>query len=157
MKYYLLFSALVWISCTGSLSDNQRKKIKEEMTNSEIKKVTESDITEAAFAYGRKIASILEKKDKILTNQILIDSIGNAYNVEVIAIQSSNANLRGVERLLLDAYQTNTQGSDNIQKMGIDSLLYTKPITREHPDGSTEFIKALGIRMTKKQIILTIK
>ncbi len=127
------------------------------MTNSEIKKVTESDITEAAFAYGRKIASILEKKDKILTNQILIDSIGNAYNVEVIAIQSSNANLRGVERLLLDAYQTNTQGSDNIQKMGIDSLLYTKPITREHPDGSTEFIKALGIRMTKKQIILTIK
>lgn len=127
------------------------------MTNSEIKKVTESDITEAAFAYGRKIASILEKKDKILTNQILIDSIGNAYNVEVIAIQSSNANLRGVERLLLDAYQTNTQGSDNIQKMGIDSLLYTKPITREHPDGSIEFIKALGIRMTKKQIILTIK
>jgi len=58
MKYCILFSALVWISCTGTLSDNQRKKIKEEMTNSEIKKVTESEITEAAFKYGRQIASM---------------------------------------------------------------------------------------------------
>jgi len=49
------------------------------------------------------------------------------------------------------------QGSDNIQKIGPDSLLYTKPIMREHPDGSTEFMKALGIRMTRKQIVLTIK
>jgi len=57
----------------------------------------------------------------------------------------------------LNAYQANTKASDNIQKMGIDTLLYTKPITREHPDGSTEFLKALGIRITKKQIILAIK
>jgi len=41
--------------------------------------------------------------------------------------------------------------------MGNDTLIYTKPLMREHPDGSTEFLKALGIRMLKKQLILTIK
>lgn len=157
MKYLILLSSLIWMSCTGSLSDNQRKKIKDEMMNSEIKKVTEADVTEAAFAYGRTIASIVEKKDKTLTNQFFLDSVENVFNVEVVSIQSSNENLRGVEKLILNAYQANTKASDNIQKMGIDTLLYTKPITREHPDGSTEFLKALGIRITKKQIILAIK
>jgi len=157
MKYCILFSALVWISCTGTLSDNQRKKIKEEMTNSEIKKVTESEITEAAFKYGRQIASIIEKSDKTITNKSLLDSLAIAYNVEILALQSSNESLRNVEKLLLEAYQTNTQSSDNIQKMGNDTLIYTKPLMREHPDGSTEFLKALGIRMLKKQLILTIK
>jgi len=157
MKYLILLSSLIWMSCTGSLSDNQRKKIKDEMMNSEIKKVTEADVTEAAFAYGRTIASIVEKKDKTLTNKFFLDSVENVFNVEVVSIQSSNENLRGVEKLILNAYQANTKASDNIQKMGIDTLLYTKPITREHPDGSTEFLKALGIRITKKQIILAIK
>lgn len=157
MKHLILISAILWMSCTGTLSDNQRKKIKDEMTNSEIKKVTESEITDAAFKYGRQIASIIEKSDKTLSNKSLLDSLNTVYNVEIIAIQPDNESLRGVEKLLLEAYQTNIQGSDNIQKMGVDSLLYTKPITREHPDGSTEFLKALGIRMTKKQIILTIK
>lgn len=157
MKHLILISAVLWMSCTGTLSDNQRKKIKDEMTNSEIKKVTESEITDAAFKYGRHIASIIEKSDKTLSNKSLLDSLNTVYYVEIIAIQPDNESLRGVEKLLLEAYQTNTQGSDNIQKMGTDSLLYTKPITREHPDGSTEFLKGLGIRMVKKQVILSIK
>lgn len=158
MKYCLFFSALVLISCTGTLSDNQRKKIKEEMTNSEIKKVTESEITEAAFKYGRKLASIIEESDKALTNKPFLDSLAIAYNVEIVTLQSSsNENLRNVEKLLLEAYQTNAQSSDNIQKMGNDTIIYTKPLMREHPDGSTEFLKALGIRMLKKQIILSSK
>ena len=65
--------------------------------------------------------------------------------------------MRGVERLVMEAYAEGSGSSDNIQKMGLDSLLYTKPILREHPDGSTEFLKAIGIRMTRKQVVLSIK
>ena len=157
MKYVFFVSFLFWISCTGTLSDNQRKKIKDEMESSEIKKVTEAQITEAAFQYGRQVATIIEKKDKTLTNQSFLDSVSQAFEVEIISLQPENNSLRAVEKLLLEAYQTDAQAADNIQKMGSDSLLYTKPFTRERPDGSTEFSKALGIRMTKKQVILTIK
>jgi len=47
--------------------------------------------------------------------------------------------------------------ADNLQKMGNDSLLYTKPMMKERPDGSLEFTKALGLRMHKRPIILSIK
>ncbi len=127
------------------------------MENSEIKKVTEAQITEAAFLYGRQVAVMIEKRDKTLSNQSFLDSLGRSFEVEIISIQSNNQTLRNIERQLLEAYASQAQASDNVQKMGADSLLYTKPIMREHPDGSTEFIKALGIRMTKKQIVLSIK
>ena len=127
------------------------------MENSEIKKVTEAQITEAAFLYGRQVAAAVEKRDKTLSNQSFLDSLGRSFEVEIISIQSNNQTLRNIERQLLEAYASQAQASDNVQKMGADSLLYTKPIMREHPDGSTEFIKALGIRMTKKQIVLSIK
>ncbi len=126
------------------------------MENSEIKKVTDAQITEAAFQHGRQIAAIIEKKDRTLSNKLFIDSVSQVFSVEIVALQSSNNELRTVEKQLLEAYQTNEQASDNIQKMGTDSLLYTKPLSREQPDGSTKFTKALGIRMTKKQVILTI-
>ncbi len=126
------------------------------MENSEIKKVTEAQIIEAAFQYGRQVAAIVEKKDRTLTNQSFLDSVSQVFSVEIISLQPENSLLRTVEKQLLEAYQTDAQSPDNIQKMGTDSLLYTKPFTREHPDGSAEFTKALGIRMTKKQVILTI-
>lgn len=128
------------------------------MKQGEIKKVTDAEVSEAAFEFGRTIASAQEKKDKALTNRAFLDSLARAFDVEIISIQPDNASLRGVEKQLLEAYTQSVPGtSDNIQKMGADSLLYTKPIVREHPDGSLEFVKALGIRMTKKQVILSIK
>lgn len=125
------------------------------MAMNEIKKVTEAEVTEAAIRYGQQIAAVVGKGDKTLSNQPFLDSLSRVYQVEIVALQESNPKLRAVEKQILEAY-TSGQGSDNIQKMGLDSLLYTKPITREHPDGSTEFIKAIGIRMTRKQIVLTI-
>jgi hypothetical protein len=147
----------VVIACTGTLSENQKKRIKESMEQGQIKKLTESQITEAAFAYGRSVAALVEKNDKLLGNSLLIDSIAKANNVEIISLQSENNQLRGVEKQLLEAYLTGGSSSDNIQKEGTDSLIYTKPILREHPDGSTEFLKAIGIRMTRKQVVLSIE
>ena len=157
MKYSILLIAMVLFSCTGSLSDEQRKRIKESMEQGEIKKISEAQVTEAAFVYGRKLASMLDKRDKTLTNTVLLDSLSQAFQIEIVPIQTENKNLRGVERQLLEAYLAGGESNDNIQKMGADSLLYTRPILREHPDGSTEFLKALGIRMTRKQVVLSIK
>lgn len=126
------------------------------MEQGEIKKVSEAQITETAFTYGRHVASIIDKKDKALTNTALLDSLSHSFQVEIITLHKENLNLRGVERQLLDAYMSGGESNDNIQKMGADSLLYTKPMLRENPDGSTEFLKALGIRMTRKQIVLSI-
>jgi hypothetical protein len=46
---------------------------------------------------------------------------------------------------------------DDLQKMGTDSLIYTKPLFTERPDGSLEFIQALAIRIPKRQVILSTK
>ena len=148
---------LLFIACTGSLTSDQRKKIKENMKQGEIKKVSDAQLTEAAFDYGRKIATVIFAKDKTFTNLRLQDSPNQVYGVELVSIQDSNKSLRGVEKQLLEAYASQAHDADNVQKMGPDSLLYTKPLMRERPDGSTEFIKAIGIRMTRKEIILSIK
>ncbi len=157
MKYSIVLIVAVLVSCTGSLSDSQKKRIKESMEQGQIKKVSEAQVTEAAFAYGRKVADIVNKSDKNLASMTLLDSLSQAYEVEILSLQPDNQNMRSVERQLLEAYMSGGASVDNIQKMGTDSLLYTMPIVGEKPDGSTEFLKALGIRMTRKQVVLSIK
>ena len=156
MKHSFLFIAFAFISCTGTLTDEQKKKIKQNMKDGQIKKVSEAQITEAAFHFGRTVAMAVEKLDNTLSNTAVLDSISQVYQVEIISLHPDNKNLRSVERQLLEAYQAGTGANDNIQKMGTDSLLYTKPLMHEH-NGRSEFIKALGIRITRKQIVLSIK
>lgn len=127
------------------------------MEQGEIKKVSEAQVTEAAFIYGRNVASILDKRDKTLTNNMLQDSLSAAFQIEIIVLQPDNKSLRAVERQVMEAYMDGNGSTDNIQKMGSDSLLYTKAVIRENPNGSTEFLSALGIRMTRKQIVRSIK
>jgi predicted NAD-dependent protein-ADP-ribosyltransferase YbiA (DUF1768 family) len=160
MKYALLISSLVFVSCNGKLTDEQKRKIREEREESQIKKISDADITEAAFAYGRTITGIIEKRDKSLTNKILIDSLEKAFEVEIISMKTDDSTLRAVEKKVIEAYTSGGNSvtlSDNVQKMGKDSILYTKPLMRELPDGSVEFTRALGLRISKRQIIRSIK
>jgi hypothetical protein len=157
MKVITILIAIAIVSCTGSLSESQKKRIKESMEQGEIKKLTESQIIDAAFTYGRSTAIIVEQKDKLLNDSILLDSIAKANRVEIISLQANNRQLRKVERQVLEAYLEGAGASENVQKMGTDTLIFTKPIFREHPDGSTEFLKAICIRMTRKQVVLSIK
>lgn len=160
MKYALLISFLVFISCNGKLTDEQKRKIREEREESQIKKISDADITEAAFEYGRTITSIIEKHDKSLTNKILIDSLEKAFEVEIISMKTDDSTLRAIEKKVIEAYTLGGNSaalSDNVQKVGKDSVLYTKPLMRELPDGSIEFTRALGLRISKRQIIRSIK
>jgi hypothetical protein len=156
MKALAVILAFALVSCGGSLSSEQRKKMRQNMEAKSLKKVTDAELTEAALAYGRKISIIVEPQ---INNRKFLDSLEKVYDVEILFMQSSDLSLRPVEKQIIEAYASGGSPnlSDNIQKMGNDSLLYTKPIGKERPDGSLEFTKALGLRLHKKPIILSIK
>ena len=159
MKHFILI-ALILTACGGTLTDEQRKKARESIDAGQLKRVTDSELTEASFALGRTIAELVEKKDHYLTNQFFLDSVGKVYNVEIVSMQPGDSTSLAVEQQIIEAYIAGTgkvELNDNIQKLGKDSILYTKPILRELVDGSVEFSKALGIRMAKKEIVLSIK
>jgi hypothetical protein len=160
MKYLILTFLFIFISCQGKLTEEQKRKIREEREESQIKRISEADITEAAFTYGRTICGIIEKRDNKLTNKKLLDSLETAFGVQIIAMQTDDSTLRAVERQVIEAYTSGGSGvtlTDNVQKMGKDSILYTKPLMHELADGTLAFTKALGLRIPKRQIIRTIK
>jgi hypothetical protein len=160
MKYLVIICAFVMVGCNGKLTDEQKRKIKEEREEGQIKKITEAEITESAFAYGRTIAERIEQRDKTLSNNSLIDSLEVSYSVEIVEMKTTDSTLRAIEQKIIEAYVSGgdaTALSDNIQKTSGDSILYTKPLMAQQADGSVIFTKALGIRMSKKQVIRTIK
>jgi hypothetical protein len=150
----------VAISCGGSLTDEQRKKAREEREASQIRKVTDAELTEASFEYGRQLIAAIESKDKSFTNQTLIDSLESAYHVRIAPLVPGDSLLLEIESQIIEAYTTGAgqvQLNDDVQKLGADSLLYTKPVMRELPDGQVEFVRAIGIHMPKKYVVLSIK
>lgn len=160
MKNLIFWGFLILTACGGTLTDEQRRKAREAIDQGQLKRVTDSELTEASFALGRIITEKIEKRDRDLVNRAFLDSLQNVYNVEIISMKPGDSTSRAVEQQIIEAYITGTgqvELNDNIQKMGKDSMLYTKPILKERPDGSVEFSKALGIRMAKKEIVLSIK
>jgi hypothetical protein len=160
MRVLIVLFLFLLCACGGSLSSEQRKKMRESMEAKSIKKISDAELTQAALDYGRSIAGIIESKDKSLNNRKFLDSLEQSFGVEILSMQPTNAELRGIEKKIIEAYTSGTDLSgvgDDLEKMGADSLLYSKPIMLERPDGSLEFEKALAIRMPKKQVILSIK
>jgi hypothetical protein len=160
MRSGWIMALVLATSCGGSLSEDQRKKLRENMEAGEIRKVTDAELTEAAFAYGRSITAILEANDNSMTNGSLRDSLEKTYHVKIAPLVPGDSLLLEIENQIIEAYTSGAglvQLNDDIQKLGADSILYTKPILREKPDGSVEFVQALGIHMPKKNIILSIK
>ena len=160
MKNIVIISLLILTSCGGTLTDEQRKKARESIEEGKLKRVTDAEMTEASFAMGRSITALIEKKDRYLTNRNFLDSLENAFSVEIISMLPGDSTSRAVENQIIEAYIAGTgkvELNDNIQKLGKDSILYTKPILKDRTDGSVEFTKALGIRMAKKEIVRSIK
>jgi len=157
MKRFL-FLLMTLSSCGGTLTDDQRKKVKEDMELHELKKISDAEITETAFTLGRSFAEVIEKTP--LDNTSVIDSLQQNFHVKITPLQSSDSLLMEIEKQIVEAYITGSgkvQLTDNVQKLGTDSILYTKPVLKEMPDKSVQFLYALGIRIPKKQIILSIK
>jgi len=128
------------------------------MKQDEIKHVTEGELMTAALAYGRSVSSILEKRDPSLVNKPLVDSLESAFNSKIMSIQPGDSMLLAIESQLIEAYTSSAvSGVDDVQKLGTDSLIYTKPIMHERPDGSLEFMRALSIHMPVRSVVLSIE
>lgn len=156
MKFLFPILAFVLVSCGGSLSSEQRRKMRESMEAKSLKKVSDAELSEAALLYGRKISKLIESRPN---DRKFLDSLEMLYDVEILFMQPGDPGLRSIEKQIIEAYTSETSSnlSDNIQKMGSDSVLYTKPMVKERPDGSVELTKVLGLRLHKKPIVLSIK
>ncbi len=123
-----------------------------------IKKISDAELTEAALTYAHNITKVIESKGR--TDQKFLDSLDKEYDIEVLFMTAGDSKLRPVEKQVIEAY-VSTVGpdipGDNLQKMGNDSLFYTKPIFEKNQKGSLEFSKALALRIHKKAVILSIK
>ncbi len=139
-------------SCGGSLTDEQRKKMLEASEQQAIVKVTEAEITEAAFAKGRSVMNEL-------TSISVADSLVKATGVEIHWLEPGAANGLEIEQQLIDAYINSliegTSLQDNVQEIGKDSMLYTKAVVLTRPDSSVEVKGTWNIWMSKKQLILS--
>ena len=121
-----------------------------------IKKISDAELTEAALDYAQSITKVIENKKGV--NQKFLDSLNRVYDVQIIFMKPGDSGLRAIERQVIEAYNfSSVSSSDNLQKMGNDSLLYTKPLMKKLPDGSVEFAEVLAVRIHKKAVILSIK
>lgn len=147
----LFFVGLLLFSCGGSLTDEQRKKMKEAQEQQAIVKVTDAEITEAAFEKGRAVMETLKTPDQA-------ESAGNAAQVRIHWLEPGGGDALEIEQQLIDAYINSViEGvplQDNVQNIGTDSVLYTKPVVLTRPDSSIEIKGTWNIWMSKKQLIL---
>lgn len=139
-------------ACGGSLSDEQRKRMREASEQQAIVKVTEAEILEAAFAKGRSVMSRL-KDNKPDTNKVSTEEV-----VRIHWLVPGKAHGLEIEQQLIDAYlnslMSGTPMQDNIQKIGEDSLLYTNPVVITRADSSIEIKGTWNIWMSKRDLIL---
>lgn len=158
MRYCAVIVALILGSCGGSLSDEQRQQMREQMELREIRRVTDTELTEAAFAHGREV---IETIKGMKGDSVRIDSLIKADG-RIKWIKPGTSTALALEQQLIDAYIAAETGSlqDNVQKMrnpegDSDSILYTKPVVTKLPDGAEKLEGVWNIWLSRKQLILS--
>jgi hypothetical protein len=158
MRKFGFLVLLFAIACDGKLSDEQRKRMREQMELHKIKRVTDTEITEAAYARGRELFGLLEKNK---SDSVTMDSIITASDGRIRWIVPGKGNAIALEQQLVDAYLADESGSmqDNVQELRkgqekSDSILYTKPVVTKLNDGSEKLEGIWNIWLSKKELIL---
>jgi hypothetical protein len=156
MKYLptsLLFFIL--FSCGGNLSDRQREAIRESMRDGRIQRVTPAQLSTSALESGRNIIKQLDE-DLYLRDVRRTDSIAAFNKVRIYAMRQETVRPGTKAAEVWEAYVNAPDAGalqDNIQKIGADSILYTRPITFERPDGSSVLSHAVAIVMAVRNVI----
>ena len=149
------FFIAVLISCGGEQSQLDSESLKEEMSNREIKRISESDImqrayelgdevaTQAQIALGSKLKTAMQDGGPVSAIEFcnvnaypLLDSLRLKYQVSIKRASFRTRNPQDspteMEALLLEAYQYNVENSlelkDNLQKLGDTAILFSRPI-----------------------------
>lgn len=154
----LLVLAGILSACTGSLTEEQRRAVKEDMESHAIRKVSDAEITEAAFARGRQLITQLETAQ---SDSAKLDSIMNSSAGKIRWLVPGSSNALEVEQQLIDAYIASaaTDVQDNIQKIRgsngtqSDSILYTKPVVMKQKDGTEVLAGVWNIWLSRKELI----
>jgi hypothetical protein len=155
MKYTWI-CILLMTACGGKLSDEERRKLHEGMSTQDIKKISEVEMHQAGLAYGQSVWDDIQKVDRTLTERSKLDSIGAERHVRIYTLVPNDSTLIEIEKMLVEAYVSGGEaGKAELQKAGDDSLLYTKPVFKERPDGSLQFNYAVGIMMSTKAVVLS--
>jgi hypothetical protein len=159
MKNHIWLFLIFFIACENKLTTEQRRKMHEQMELHKIRKVTDSEITEAAYAKGRGIIKAIELAGK---DSVYIDSLEKAYQGRLRWIVPGKSNVVAIEQQLIDAYLASESGlaQDNVQKIRrgneeSDSILYTKPVITKLQDGSERLEGIWNIWLSKKELILS--
>jgi hypothetical protein len=133
--------------------------MREEMELHKIRKITEPEITEAAYAKGRLLMAALEHAQG---NTRKIDSLAAASKTHIRWIVPGKSTAEGVEQQLIESYIAGAESGslqDNLQKIRnaegeTDSLLFTRPIVKNLPDGTVKVEGTWNITMSQKHVIL---
>lgn len=151
----------VLAACGGTLSDEQRKKMKEQMELHKIRKVSEAEITEAAFSRGRQLAATLEG---FHGDSLKIDSLNRTEGGRIHWMVPGKTTALALEQQLIDAYLASPDAplQDNVQKIrnpagDSDSILYSKPVVTKAADGTERLLGVWNIWLSQKQLILAMK
>ena len=158
--YILIGFCVIFFSCGGSLTPEQREKARKAIEEGQIKRITPIELTEAAMVIGKKIAAQVRNTDPFLNDNNFIDSLSKSNQVVIYALKPGMTGLSSIESSIADAYQVEGDiagAADNVQKLEGDSLLYTSPVGNERPDGSRPFSHAIAIKMAVKSVVLSIK
>jgi hypothetical protein len=151
---FLILLIIALTACGGSISDEQRKQMLEAREDQSIQKVTEAQITEAAFEKGREVVKGLTEN----TTPSQLETLGADQEVKIRWLVPGSANALEVEKQLIDAYINSVimgeKQIDNVQKIGADSLLYTKALVITRPDSSIEVKGTFNVWISKKKLIL---
>jgi hypothetical protein len=153
-----LMMLIMVVGCGGSLNEEQRKRLRENMEKGAIKRVPDAELTAAALTLARQVVSQLSAAKPLAQQAAKIDSLEKAFDVKITSLAPNDSLLSQVEKQIIDAYTAAAPAADlpdNLQRLGPDSLLYTKPQIKTNADGSVEFTYALGIRMAKRTVILS--
>jgi len=163
MKYSILvLGILVLASCGGSLSDDQRKQLKEGMDTHKIVRVTDSEIVSTSLDQGRAVYKALES---VRFDSTKADSIARHYRVKIRWVVPGSGHALDIENQLIEAYVMGaSSGSiqDNIQKVNADarnndtydSLLYSKPVVTKMSDGVDKLEGVWNIYLAKKEVVM---
>ena len=161
MLYRLLFFICYFLtlSCTGSLTDDQRKQLQKEMKSRAIKKISEGEIMEAALQQSRAIQKMAEEHFDVATSypdHDLIKSFETEHNLRLKWLNENSTSFSEKEQQLFEAYMSSpvtTDVLDNIQKLGQDSILYTKPIFQLTPSAEQTLLGMWSITSARKEVI----
>ena len=139
-------------ACGGSLSDEQRKELREGSAKQEVRKVTEAEILETAFDRGRKIVELVRK------DTLKSEALSNQYNASIQFVKPGEDTGLAIEQQLIEAYLVSIiEGGivDNVQKIPGDSMLYTYPVADTLADGAIAIQGMWSVHMAVKDIILS--